>query len=111
MLKSLSVRIAESPRDKTVLATTPRTLFGFASELGFDGVCLRASAISVESSPTDVAALRSMLAEFRLTVSMVTGDIPLAANNAKATSAIRNIGPYVHLAQADRCTPCSSHAS
>ena len=100
MLKSLSVRIAESPRDKTVLATTPRTLFGFASELGFDGVCLRASAISVESSPTDVAALRSMLAEFRLTVSMVTGDIPLAANNAKATSAIRNIGPYVDLAQA-----------
>ena len=100
MLKSLSVRIAESPRDKTRLATAPRTLFGFASKLGFDGVCLRASAISVESTATDVAALSSMLTEFRLTASMVTGDIPLAANNANATAAIRNIGPYVDLAEA-----------
>ena len=100
MLKSLSVRIAESPRDKTRLATAPQTLFGFASKLGFDGVCLRASTISVESTATDVAALSSMLTEFRLTASMVTGDIPLAANNANATAAIRNIGPYVDLAEA-----------
>ena len=100
MLKSLSVRIAESPRDKTRLATAPRTLFGLASKLGFDGVCLRASAISVESTATDVAALSSMLTEFRLTASMVTGDISLAANNANANAAIRNIGPYVDLAEA-----------
>lgn len=100
MLKSLSVRIAESPRDKTRLACPTGDLLELASAHGFDGISVRASAISIHSDVEEVTAFRLLLDRFGLKASMVTGDVPLAANNSNAPDALRNIGPYLELANA-----------
>ena len=50
MKTSLSVRIAEAPRDKTSLAVPAEQLMGDAVHAGFDALSVRASAVSVASS-------------------------------------------------------------
>ena len=103
MKLSLSVRIAESPKRKDVAAVPIEDLAPLALAAGFQGLSMRASVVSVESPPTRVAAVRSLLGGLGLSVSMVTGDLPLAINNANATDALRNIGPYLDLADGLGC--------
>lgn len=99
MRTSLSIRIAESPRDKSTLAVGIDALLDQARTQGFAGVSLRASAISVHSPADAVLNLRHALQRHGLQASMVTGDLPLAINNAQATAALYNIAPYLDLAQ------------
>ena len=56
------------------------TLAPLAREVGFQGLSMRASVVSVDSPPERVAAVRRLLDETGLAVSMVTGDVALAAN-------------------------------
>jgi sugar phosphate isomerase/epimerase len=74
-----------------------------ARDAGFQGLSMRASVVSVDSPPARVAAVRSLLDRLGLPVSMVTGDLPLAINNAGATGALRNIAPYLDLAAGLGC--------
>jgi sugar phosphate isomerase/epimerase len=97
---SLSVRIAEHPREKHRTAVPFEALAALAAAAGFEGLSLRASVVSVESPAERVAEVRRTLDRLGLAVSMVTGDLALAVNDANATRAIRNIGPYLDLAQA-----------
>ena len=103
MQLSLSVRVAESAKRKDVADVPIETLAPLARGAGFRALSMRASVVSVTSPPTRVQAVRQVLADQGLRVSMVTGDIPLAANNAQATDAIRNIAPYLDLAEALDC--------
>ena len=100
MLTALSVRIGESPRDKTRLAVPARTILARAAAAGFDGISVRASAVSIDSPIEEVVAFRSALDEFGLRASMVTGNLALAQNNAAAPDMLRNITPHLDLAQA-----------
>ena len=61
---------------------------------------MRASVVAVDSPPARAQTVRALLDELGLAVSMVCGDIPLAANDARATDAIRDITPYLDLAEA-----------
>ena len=99
MKLSLSVRVAEPPKQKDVAALPIEQLAPRAKELGFDGLSMRASVVSVDSPPERVAAVRELLDGLDLSVSTVCGDIPLASNSTEAVTAIRNIGPYLDLAE------------
>ncbi len=103
MQLSLSVRIAESPKRKDVAAVPVETVARLAAAAGFDGLSIRASVLDVDSPQERVHEVRTLLDELGLRVSMVTGDLPLAINNAEATTAIRNISPYLDLAAALDC--------
>lgn len=99
MKLSLSVRIAEPPKQKDIAAIPIDVLAPRAKALGFDGISMRASVLSVESPAEDVRRVRQLLDELGLSVSMVSGDVPLASNDANATRALRNITPYLDLAE------------
>lgn len=100
MKLSLSVRIAESPKRKDVAAIPIEALAPRAAALGFQGLSMRASVVSVDSPPERVAEVRRLLDLHGLAVSLVTGDVPLAANDAWATEALHGIAPYLDLAEA-----------
>lgn len=100
MRPSLSVRIAESADRKDVAAVPIEALAPLASSLGFRALCMRASVVSVDSPPERVAEVRALLDRLGLAVSMVTGDLALAANTGhEAVQALRNISPYLDLAE------------
>ena len=99
MKLSLSVRVAESPTRKDRTAIPFEELAPLAREIGYEGLCLRASVVSVDSPPGDVARVRRLLDRLGLAASMVTGDLPLAVNDADATAALRNVSPYLDLAE------------
>ena len=103
MQLSLSVRVAESPKRKDVAAMPIEELAPLAHGQGFAGLSMRASVVSVASPPARVRAVKSLLDVNGLAVSMVTGDIGLAANDGAATAAIRNIAPYLDLADGLDC--------
>ena len=54
---------------------------------------MRASVVSVDSPPERVAEVRRLLDGLGLAVSMVTGDVPLAANRGDVTRVLREPGP------------------
>lgn len=70
-----------------------------ARAAGFAGLSMRASVVSVDSPQSRVEEVRAVLERERLAVSMVMGDIPLAANSPEAPLALRNITPYLDLAE------------
>ena len=99
MLTSLSVRIGESPRDKTKLAVPVETILEKAAEAGFRGISVRASAVNTESSYAQVQAFKSALDRVALSASMVTGNLALAQNSAQARDVLTDISPHLELAE------------
>jgi sugar phosphate isomerase/epimerase len=100
---SLSVRIAELQAQKDRAFMPLEELAPLAKEVGFQGLSMRASAVSVDSPPERVEAVRRLLENLGLAVSMVTGDVPLAANTGDVTRVLRDPLPYVRLAHALDC--------
>src|SRR6185295_15451921 len=103
MKLSLSVRIAELENRKDHAFMPIEELAPLARAVGFEGLSMRASVVSVDSPPERVAEVRSVLDQAGLAVSMVTGDVPLAANRGDVVRILREPGPYVALAQALGC--------
>lgn len=103
MKLSLSVRIAELQDRKDHAFMPIEALAPLARSVGFEGLSMRASVVSVDSPPERVAQVRTLLDETGLAVSMVTGDVPLAANRGDVARILREPGPYVALAQALGC--------
>lgn len=103
MRLSLSVRVAEAPKRKDVAAVPIEDLAPMAAAAGFGALSLRASVVSVDTPAERRAEIQRLLAAEGLAVSMATGDIGLAANDATATAALHDIGPYLDLAAAFDC--------
>ncbi len=99
MKLSLSTRIAESSSRKDVAEIPIEVLAPLARAAGFAGLSMRASVVSVDSPPARVDQVRALLDHEDLAVSMVMGDIPLAANSPGAPLALRRITPYLDLAE------------
>jgi sugar phosphate isomerase/epimerase len=97
---SLSVRIAESLTNKDRLTLPFLEVLQLAREIGYPAICARGSIVSVTSPVDHVAAVRRLIDERGLAVSMVTGDVALAVNDAHAVDALRDITPYLDLAEA-----------
>lgn len=100
MKLSLSVRIAESQTNKEQLAVPFPEILQLARDIGYTAICSRGSVVSVTSPPERLADVRRLIAESGLKVSMATGDVALAVNDAHAVDALRNITPYLDLAEA-----------
>ena len=98
MKLSLSIRIAEefAAKDKALMPF--EELARLASDIGYDALCMRASQAGIETPPERRLEMRSLLDDLGLGVTMVTGDISIAANDSNASAALRNIDPYLDLA-------------
>ena len=99
MKLSLSCRIAESSSRKDVAALPIEELAPLAAAAGFSGLSMRASAVSVDTSPDRVTAIRQLLDANGLAASMVMGNVALAANNSEAPACLRNITLHLDLAE------------
>ena len=100
MKLSLSVRVAESFKDKTKADLNLEQLADLASAHGYHALCMRASQLGIHSPLLEVRRGRQLLQERGLVVSMVTGDFPIPQNSDdEGPQALRNITPYLDLAE------------
>lgn len=100
MKLALSVRIAESSSRKDRAEMPIEVLAPLAHAAGFAGLSMRASQLSVDSPPERVRQVRQLLDANGLAVSMVMGNVALAANTPDAPDVLRNITPHLDLADA-----------
>lgn len=100
MQLSLSTRIAEGFLSKEVPTMTLDELCRTAAEAGYDGICMRASQVGVRSSADAIREAKQALDEHGLAVTMVTGDFDIVYNNDRGPDSLRNITPYLDLAEA-----------
>ena len=99
MKLSLSARVAESVLNKEEANRSMEYLADLALEFGYFAMCMRASQAGIQSPLEQVTRVRKILAERGLPVSMVTGDIPIPANDEHAPDALRDITPYLDLTE------------
>ena len=100
MKLSLSVRVAESYDETRVPAMSLESLAKLAATEGYSALCMRASQLGVQTPLDVVRRKRDELSKIGLAVSMVTGDFPIPENTDEAPDALRNIAPYLDLAEA-----------
>ena len=99
MKLSLSVRIAEAAC-KTRLNVPFEELVHLAAELGYQAICMRASAGGIDTPQTELRRMRSIVEQAGLTVSMVTADVDVPLNNDRGPNSLRDIGPSLDVAAA-----------
>lgn len=100
MQLSVSCRIAEGFLSKEEASMSLESLADLAVAAGYDAVCMRASQIGLQTAPDKVRQAREILDARGLTVSMITGDFDIVYNNERGPDCLRNIGPYLDLAEA-----------
>jgi sugar phosphate isomerase/epimerase len=103
VIPSLSTRLAETPGRKDEAIMGLADFARLARETGYAALSMRASQLGVDTAPEGLAAARRVLDDQGLRVSMVTGTVSLAANDAQATAPLRHITPHLDLAQALGC--------
>ncbi len=103
MKMSLSARIAESFYDKKIAAVPFEDLAELAKDNGYGAICMRASVAGIQSSNERITSVRQTLDRLGLKVSMVTGDFAIPENFERGPDALRNITPYLDLAEAFAC--------
>lgn len=100
MKLSLSVRVAEKFSDKRQTVMSLVELAELAAAEGYHALCMRASQLGTHTPLDQVSEARRQLRDRDLVVSMVTGDFPIPENSAAGPAALRNITPYLDLADA-----------
>jgi sugar phosphate isomerase/epimerase len=100
MKLSLSVRVAESFRDKRQATMSLDELADLAVSEGYHALCMRASQLGTHTPLDEVIDHYQNLSSCGLAVSMVTGDFPIPENTDESTAALQNITPYLDLAAA-----------
>ena len=103
MKLSLSVRIGERYFAKREAALPLAALAEIAASSGYHALCMRASQIGIHTPRSEVAAAANLLRQRGIAVSMVTGDFPIPENTDEGPMALRNIAPYLDLADALGC--------
>ena len=99
MKLSLSARVAESFSNKEEASLNLEQLIDLARNHGYRALCMRASQAGVHSPPEQVARMSRQIGEAGLKVSMVTGDFAVPRNDELGPSGLRNIAPYLDLAE------------
>ena len=100
---SLSVRVAESFSNKRVINIELPDLARIARDAGYRALCMRASMIGAHSPGETVRSVRNTLDNFGFEVSMITGDFAVPENGPEGPGCLRQITPYLDLAEALRC--------
>lgn len=99
MKLSLSVRVAESFSDKRNSTMNIDELIAMAKRYGYEALCMRASQLGTHTPADEIAAARAKIDAAGLNVSMVTGDFAVPSNNEEGPMLLRNITPYLDLAE------------
>ncbi len=97
---SMSARVAESFSNKRVASMSLDELIAVAVGNGYEALCMRASTAGIHTPPEVVAAYAAKIRDAGLRVSMVTGDFAIPMNNEEGPGCLRNISPYLDLAEA-----------
>lgn len=99
MKLSLSVRIAEAPgsKEKTILGF--EDFVALAKKTGYEAICMRASQGGIQTSKDRLREMRRLVDAAGLKVSMVTGDFAVPTNDENGPKGLRNITPYLDLAE------------
>ena len=100
MKLSLSARVAESFSSKERADLTLDQIIGLAQENGYGAVCMRASQVGIHSPQERVREAARSIAQADLAVSMVTGDFAVPRNDEQGPGGLRNITPFLDLAEA-----------
>jgi len=100
MRLSMSVRVAESFSDKKHSSMPLDELIALAQSSGYEALCMRASTAGVQTPPETVAEYAARIRQAGLDVSMVTGDFAIPQNGDDGPDALRNVTPYLDLAEA-----------
>jgi len=99
MQLSLSVRVAEHFSNKEKTTMTLEELVNVARTAGYQAICMRASQGGIQTPPERLREMRRLIDAAGLKVSMVTGDFAVPSNNEDGPKCLRNIGPYLDLAE------------
>lgn len=100
MKLSLSCRIAEGFLSKEEAIMTLPELCELAADSGYEGLCMRASQIGVQSPPAAIAEAAAVIRDHGLEVTMISGDFDIVYNNDRGPNCLREITPYLDLAEA-----------
>ena len=100
MKLSLSVRVAEKFDNKREASLTIEQLTQLARDNGYQALCMRASQAGTHTDPEVVNQISKKIHDAGLAVSMVTGDFFVPQNDEHGPDGLRNITPYLDLAEA-----------
>ncbi len=98
MKLSLSVRVAESFHNKEKSEMTLDELISLAKSVGYQAMCMRASQVGVHTPQERGREAAEKIRRSGLAVSMVTGDFAVPRNDEHGPDGLRNITPYLDLA-------------
>ena len=99
MKLSLSARVAESFASKEKASLGFEEFVGIAKTNGYQAVCMRASQGGIQTPKDRLREMRRLVDAAGLKVSMVTGDFAVPSNNEDGPKCLRNITPYLDLAE------------
>ena len=74
-------------------------LCDLASKAGYEGLCMRASQIGIHSADEEIRQAVEIIRDRDLKVTMVSGDFDIVYNNENGPNCLRNITPYLKLAE------------
>ena len=99
MKLSLSVRVAETMSSKDKSTMSLEQLIRLAKDNGYQALCMRASQAGIRTPQDVVRELSGKIRAAGLRVSMVTGDTAIPRNDHQGPECLRNITPYLDLAE------------
>src|SRR5205807_2377179 len=99
MKLSITVRMAEAPGSNQKTSMGFEEVVGIAKRTGYDAVDMRASQGGIQTPKEKLREMRKVLDQYGIKVSCVTGDFDVPSNNDKAPDGLRNIGPFLDLAE------------
>ena len=100
MKLAMSVRVAEKFDNKREASLTIDQLIKLARENGYRALCMRASQAGTHTDPDVVKRISKSIHDAGMVVSMVTGDFFVPQNDEHGPDGLRNITPYLDLADA-----------
>jgi sugar phosphate isomerase/epimerase len=105
MKLSLSTRNVEGARNATgIEAVLPFEEFlKIAKTAGYEAISVRAAAGGLQTPLNRLYEMSRLTKAAGLKVSMVTPDFPVPLNNARAPECLRNITPYLNVAEIFEC--------
>jgi sugar phosphate isomerase/epimerase len=100
MKLSLSVRVAEKFNNKKESSLTIDQLIQLAKSHRYEALCMRASQAGIHTPAETVRQMQRKIRDAGLAVSMITGDFAVPQNDEHGPEGLRNIAPYLDLAEA-----------
>lgn len=95
---SISARIAEGFLSKRESIMSLPELADVAKSAGYDGLCMRASQIGTHTPEEEIKQAARLIKNKGMSVTMISGDFDIVYNNDDGPNCLRNITPYLDLA-------------